>query len=240
MKWLAFMVWPIGIVMPFVIGASMRTAVAEPPVEQRQEALYFKRIAVAPFLVGHRQPRMDASMDDTLSCPLDQVCSDDPTIAPEAGMTLTRLVQAAMDQRFSTHLVLSDEVDLGYTGLRLNNAQDTPRSLAQQLGQAVSADLMVIGAVWRYRERDPVEGVPDIPASVAFAIYLVEVETGRRLWRGLYNGTQKFATQNILNLSKQLKMGTRWLSAAELARHGVREAMDTFPGRIRPRTALAE
>jgi hypothetical protein len=228
--------WAMIIIMLVMVATAMPSAAAEPSSEQRQVAIYFKRMAVAPFLVGHRQPQMDSVMDDTLSCPLNQICSDDPSIAPEAGMALTRLVQEAMAQRFGNRLVPSDEIDAGYTALRINSAQDTPRTLARQLGQAVSADLMVIGAVWRFRERDPLEGVPDIPASVAFALYLVEVETGRQLWRGLFNGTQEFATQNIFNLSKQLKMGTRWLSAAELARHGVKEALSTFPKRIMPNT----
>ena len=204
------------------------------PAEEQRKPTYFTRIAVAPFLVGHRQPKMDANMDDTLSCPLNQICKDDPTIAPEAGVTLTRILHGAMAARFQNHIVQPGEVRLGYGSLKLNNAKDTPRTLARQLGRAVSADIVVIGAVWRYRERAPLEGIPDMPASVAFAVYLVEAETGRRLWRGIYDGTQKYATQNIFNLSKQLKMGNRWLKASELARHGVEEALNGFPDHIKP------
>lgn len=234
MKKFACGIGSFGIVISFMIAASMLPATAAPPSETKQEALYFNRLAVAPFLVGHRQPQMDASMDDTLSCPLDQVCSDDPSIAAEAGATLTRLVLTALKKRFRTHLVQPEVVDAGFAGIRIRGALDTPRTLARQLGRSISADLMIIGVVWRYRHRDPMEGVPKIPASVAFAIYLVDVQTGRRLWRGIYNGTQAFATQNILNISKQLKMGARWLTAAELAELGVREALSSFPERITP------
>lgn len=236
MRWVAKLAWMTGIILPLITATPIPMVFAEEANEQESGRLYFKRMAVAPFLVGHRQPQMDAAMDDTLSCPLDQICTDDPSIAPEAGTTLTRLVQAAMHKRFTTHLINRSEVNAGYANILINGAKDTPRSLARQLGQALSADLMLMGVVWRYRHREPPEGPPENPASVAFAIYLVEVETGRRLWRGIYNGTQSVASQNIFNLSKQLKMGVRWLSAAELALHGVGEALETFPNGVAPLT----
>ena len=39
---------------------------ADETSEERVSEIYFKRIAVAPFLVGHRQPNLDESLDDTL------------------------------------------------------------------------------------------------------------------------------------------------------------------------------
>lgn len=236
MKWVTWLIGVAVMMMPFMAATPIPKVLAEEAEEQVEGRLYFKRMAVAPFLVGRRQPQMDASMDDTLSCPLDQICTDDPSIAPEAGTTLTRLVAAAMQKRFATGLIKADVVNAGYADILINGAKDTPRSLARQLGQTLSADLMILGVVWRYRHRDPPEGPPKTPASVAFAIYLVEVETGRRIWRGIYSGTQTVATQNILTMSKQIKMGVRWLSAAELARHGIGEALDTFPSGIKPLT----
>ena len=173
-------------------------------------------------------------MDDTLSCPLNQVCSDDPSIAPEAGATLTRLVSTEMRERFKAHLITANVVDAGYASIRMNGTVDTPRTLARRLGETIGADLIIIGVVWRYSEKEPLEGLPETPASVAFALYLVEVKSGRSLWRGIYNATQAFATQNILNIAEQLKMGPRWLTAAQLASHGVKEALNTFPKRIKP------
>lgn len=194
----------------------------------------FQRLALAPFLVGRRHPRMDASMDNTLSCPINEICVDDPTIAPQAGEMMTRLVQAKLRSRFGQNVVSLDEVYAAHTGIRLDSDTDTPRTLARKMGRATSADLVIVGTVWRYRQPGAIEGLPDMPASVAFAVYLVDVETGRRLWRGFYDGTQDIATNNLFNVSKRLKMGTRWLSADALARHGVDEALNPLSGRIHP------
>ncbi len=215
-------------------GFAQQMAWAEENSEERQADIRFKHMAVAPFLVGQRHPQMDAAMDDTLSCPIDRICIDDPTIEPQAGEMMTILLHATLRSRFGQHMIPLDRVRQAQTGLGLDPALDTPNTLAQQLGQALSADLIMVGTVWRYRKRNAIEGIPDMPASVAFAVYLVEVETGRRLWRGLYDGTQEVATKNIFNLGKQLKMGVQWLSADELARHAVKEALDRFPNHVKP------
>jgi hypothetical protein len=106
---------------------------------------------------------------------------------------------------------------------------DTPRKQAVRLGQAVQADWVMVGTIWRFREKGAVEGVPDSPASVGFALYMVDVATGERLWRGAFDGTQKALTQDVLGGVKQLGMGLRWLTAEELARYGVKSVLKKLP-----------
>lgn len=102
---------------------------------------------------------------------------------------------------------------------------DTPRKRAVRLGQAVQADIVVVGSLWRFGEKGAVEGIPDSPASVGVALYLVNVETGARLGRGFFDGTQKMLTQDELGGAKQLNMGLRWLTAEELARYGIKSIL---------------
>ena len=86
----------------------------------------------------------------------------------------------------------------------------------------------------RYRDRGAIEGMPDSPASVAFAVYFINVEDGRQLWRGLFDATQQAVSKDLLQAGKQLKMGLKWLSADELAAHGVREVFGKFPSEFLP------
>lgn len=217
-----------------IVGVAQPMVRAEENAEDRQAIIRFKRMAVAPFLVGRRYPKMDAVMDETLSCPIDRICIEDPTIEPQAGEMMTILLNATLRSRYGQHMIPLAEVRQAHAGLRLDSSRDTPGTLAQNLGRALSADLVMVGTVWRYRERNAIEGVPDMPASVAFAVYLVEVDSGQRLWRGLHDVTQEVATKNIINLGKQLKMGVQWLSADDLARHAVKEALRKFPDRVKP------
>ncbi len=207
---------------------------AEETSEERVSEIYFKRIAVAPFLVGHRQPNMDESLDDTLSCPINEICVDDPTIQPGAGGMMQRLVYSILKGRYDEHVVPIGQVQDAYTGIRLDGAKDSPRTLARRMGESLSADLMVVGTVWRYRDRGAVDGFPDRPASVAFALYLVEAESGRRLWRGVFDLAQEFALGDMARFTDRIRMGLKWLSADELARHGVKEVFRPFPSNIKP------
>lgn len=205
---------------------------AENPSEEASE-YYFKRIAVAPVLVGHRQPNMDETLDDTLSCPINQICAEEPSIQSNAGPMLMRLIHSVLKRRFGGHVVPLDQVETAYTGIRLDAAQDSPRTLALRMGQRLDADLMVIATVWRYRDRGAIEGFPDKPASVAFAIYLVEPASGRQFWRSVFDEAQEFALQDMGKFADRIKMGLKWLSADELALHGVKTVFRMFPKNIR-------
>jgi hypothetical protein len=67
-------------------------------------------------------------------------------------------------------------------------------------------------------------------ASVAFMAYLLEVDNGRRVWRGRFDKTQQALTDDLRNTKSFFaKGGGRWLSAEELARFGITQIMQSFP-----------
>jgi hypothetical protein len=116
-----------------------------------------------------------------------------------------------------------------YRGVFADAALDTPRKRAVGLGEALGADVVMVGTVWRFREKGALTDVPDSPASVGFALYLIDVKTGARLWRGNFDGTQKALTEDILGGLKGVGMGLRWLSAEELAGYGVKSVLRKLP-----------
>ncbi|MBT8338883.1 MAG: hypothetical protein HKP58_14465 [Desulfatitalea sp.] len=194
----------------------------------------FKRAAVASFLVGKQAPDVNEKMDKTLSCPMGQICTDDPSILPNAGMTLTRLVDEQLRRRFGGQVVSRTDVKNAEMQLTLDRAKDTPLAMAAQLGRLLDVEVVVIGMVWRYRDRAKVIGQPQDSASVAFAVYFIESRTGRMLWRGLFDATQQPVLDDLFQARKQLKMGLKWLSANELAAKGVQEIFQKFPQDILP------
>lgn len=198
------------------------------PQTETAPKIEFRQAAVAPFLVGRREPHLDESMDQTLSCPIDQICVDDPTIAPNAGTTLTRLTHEHLSLRFSTHIKSREAVSNAYTAIVLDGTHDTPRSLAQKLGQILEVDAVFLGTVWRYRDRGAIKELPDSPASVGFAVYLIEAQTGRQLWRGLFSVTQQSLTDNLFQAKEQISLGLKWRTANEIARIGVKEVFANF------------
>ena len=58
---------------------------------------------------------------------------------------------------------------------------------------------------------------------------MVDVKTGKRLWRGVFDKTQKSLTEDLRGAKDFAKMGGKWLSANELARFGIKQMFKTFP-----------
>lgn len=202
--------------------------------QDRPPEITFRHMAVIPFLVGARPPELDEAMDHTLSCPIDQLCTEDPALPPRTGNIMTSLVNDQVRNRFGQRVVPLAKVQAAVARIRLKDVHVTPRALALKLRKALNVELVMVGTVWRYRERGAILGVPDSPASLAFALYLVDARSGLQLWRGLFDGTQQTVLSNLLYAKKQLKMGLTWLSADELAQHGVQEVFEQFPANLQP------
>lgn len=199
------------------------------PVQPGPAAAGIYRIAVLPVFLGSRQPSVDESIDRTLSCPIGEICEGSAAIDPEAGRLLTRMVHDRLQLRLGDRVMPLEPVRLAYAETAMDGSVDTPRSLVKKLGRSLKADFVIVGTLWRYRDRGKVPGNLDSPASVGFALYLVDVQSGRRMWRGIFDESQAPATDHLLQAGKYLKMGMKWLSARELARYGVEQVMKEFP-----------
>jgi hypothetical protein len=189
----------------------------------------FRQLAVMPIFAGSRRPDIDEAMDKTLSCTVEDLCAGAREIDSGASRSLTRMVYETLRRKFGAQVVSLDRSQLAFAEVMTDESSETPRILAQGFGRKLDADYVVVGTVWRFRDRGQVPGVPDSPASVAFALYLVNVKNGRRLWRGFFDETQRPLTDNLLQARQSLKMGVKWLSARELARLGVEQVMTSFP-----------
>ena len=88
----------------------------------------------------------------------------------------------------------------------------------------MGADHVILGSVWRYQDR-----TQDTGASVAFTVYLLEVDNGRRVWRGKFDKTQHALSDDLGDADAFFQKGARWLSAEELARFGIEQVMQSFP-----------
>ncbi len=116
-----------------------------------------------------------------------------------------------------------------YEQIARDALQDTPRTIAKNLGRALNANLIMVGTVCRYRDRVGRAAGVQSPASVAFSVYLVDLATGEMIWKANFIEAQQSLSENILNARAFLKKGAKWLSASELARYGVTEVFKRFP-----------
>jgi hypothetical protein len=105
----------------------------------------------------------------------------------------------------------------------------TPLALLKQVGDDLQADGVVIGYVYRFRERQGMPYAAAKPASVAFEIFLFRVSDGALIWKGRFEKTQTSLMENVLQASAFLKGGGKWVTVRELSEEGMDDVIKTFP-----------
>ncbi len=111
----------------------------------------------------------------------------------------------------------------------LNQGRAVPRRDPRRAAEVAEAEFgatsVLMGQLVRWRERRGEAMGAEFPASVAFQMTLHEVPTGRRLWTSRFDHTQRTLTADPLIARKYPGGGTRFLTAAELTRWGMRDAV---------------
>lgn len=186
------------------------------------------QIALMPIQIGKLESP-DSPVDEPLSKPVSITQLDRQNIRDGADLAMNRIVHDLLLKRTDDRMTSLEVSSTIYQSIRDDPSLDTLRKLAMKLGQETEADRVVVGTLWRFRDKQSEITGEIIPASVAFALYLIDVPTGKRLWRGYFEGTQKALSDDLLGGVKQIKMGLKWLSVEELARYGVKQVLRKFP-----------
>lgn len=135
--------------------------------------------------------------------------------------TLTRLIYQVMSGLPNWQIVSESEArEVSQT----ITASNEPARL-RQLGEAVYADAVLVSRVRRFRERVGDEWGVKSPASVAFALELVDVRRGDVIWSASFDETQKSLSENIFAIADITERGVRWLTAEQLAHEGVKKGV---------------
>ena len=190
--------------------------------------LAVSRIALMPFLMGQLESP-NAPIAKPLSKSVTQLEINNRKLPQDTDQAMTRVVNAALKLRVEERLVPPDQVAEAYRAVLTDPSLDTPRKRAVKLGELLDVPVVMVGTVWQYRARGVLADMPDSPAAVGFALYLIDVKTGARFWRGAFEGTQKALSDDLIGGLKQLDMGLRWLSVEELARYGVKSILKKLP-----------
>ncbi len=103
---------------------------------------------------------------------------------------------------------------------------------ALKLGHALSVDAVLYGTVERYREREGLDYAAAEPASVAFSLKFVDMNTKQVIWSAKFAKSQKALSQNIFDLVNFVQHKARWVRANEIANEGVQEAVADLHGKL--------
>lgn len=193
--------------------------------ERNPSTFRVERIGVMPFFKGS----FGSDITSSLTCPVCELTFDPENLTPDCDRVLTGFAQDLLASRYGDKLVPLAEVRKAYREIPKDEFKDTPVDLTQRVGKALSANAMIVGTVWRYRDRRGGTRAVESPASVAFAVHLIDVETGTILWSKRFAETQRSLSENILRAPAFFERGAKWLTADELARFGMQEIFESFP-----------
>ena len=88
-------------------------------------------------------------------------------------------------------------------------------------GRLLGADAVMIGHLYRFSERIGTTYSVVSPASVAFDLHLIGVSSGRVLWSGHVDETQRSLSENLFEIGSFIKRKGEWVSADDLATSGL-------------------
>jgi len=101
--------------------------------------------------------------------------------------------------------------------------------ISLRIGEAFSADAILMGYIYRWREREGTDYAVNRPASVAFDLYLVRTGDGSILRKGKFDKSQRSLSENLLDMDTFLKGGGRWMTAEKLAALGLVDLLKKLP-----------
>jgi hypothetical protein len=144
---------------------------------------------------------------------------------------LTDHFYAKLLKEFSFPLVSPGEAREALSNLKRASSSSGEANIEifQEIGEALSGDVVLAGLVFRWEERIGTEFAVSRPASVAFEIALLKTLDGTILWTGRFDKTQASLTENVLDLGMFLKAKGRWMTAEELAEMGLSDLVKQLP-----------
>jgi len=162
------------------------------------------KVAVAPFSIGGQLARVGSG-----SLPADAKALVERMVAEEIAAQGIDVIPAG-----DVRTALSAR---GHQG-----PVTDPITMAEIVVAKFGASAVLMGEVTRFRERGAEATNPPDPAIVGFKVSLHATPGGARLWRAEFSERQVALSEAPGRARRYPGRGSRWLTAAQLARFGAR------------------
>jgi hypothetical protein len=96
-----------------------------------------------------------------------------------------------------------------------------------RIGGILSAEAVMVGYIYRWRERRGSDYSVDRPASTAFELCLIRSKDGEILWNASFDKTQAPLSENILEARIFFKGKGKWMTVESLADLGLSDILDS-------------
>jgi len=180
-------------------------------------------------LVGFRPALFPAQAPGMVRSPISGAVFAAEPVSEEIAEAISTQLFERLTKESPYQWVSPREAAAAFSRITSSDPNLTDRDVYLGIAKALSADAVLGGHVYRWRERHGTDYAASQPASVAFDIYLMTAADGMTLWKARFDKTQISLSENVLDLQTFLKARGRWMTAHELAEIGLSEVVETFP-----------
>ncbi len=209
--------------LPAISGCQATQGIYTSQLPGRGIAL--SRLAVLPF--------QDLTPEDPaarmVSCPLCGGIFQTDKLAPSAEKVVEDIVLTSL-REYKQFTVVGPDKTAAVYARTVASGPAALTEILQKTGKELNVDAILVGYVFRYRERKGYPYSVEKPASAAFDLHLVRVKDGVIVWRGAFDKTQSSLMENVFQLSSFFSRGGKWVTAKELSADGLTAILKTFPG----------
>lgn len=200
------------LLMPLLL-VSCKTGMITPEPLSPLEGI--ERVLVMPF------KDVSAGKGNNVRCPICGKVFIAGSIQEGSDVMLTKHLVSFIKSNTDINIVYPDQSSMDSDDFKSGNV-----SMAHEVnkltesGRLMGADAVMIGHLYRFSERIGTTYSVVSPASVAFDLHLIGVKSGRVLWAGHVDETQRSLSENLFEIGSFIKRRGEWVSADELATSG--------------------
>ncbi|MBN1613416.1 MAG: hypothetical protein JW950_03010 [Deltaproteobacteria bacterium] len=214
----------IGLLLLILSGCGTMNGVQTTVMPDGETVL--RRIAVVPFEVF----KADDESVKVIRCPLCGSINRIETPAKGSEKKVEKLFYAKLGERKRFELIPPERVSGIYQRIAADSLKKPLLEILVSTGRELESDGIVMGYLYRYRERKGFPYSVKQPASVAFEIHLIRTSDGALVWKGAFDKTQTALMENLLQVNSFYRMHGQWVTAEVLAEEGIDQILETFPG----------
>jgi hypothetical protein len=180
-------------------------------------------------VIGFRPGLPSAQTPGLMRSPISGAVFSAEPVSEELANGLSESLFELLTKKDNQKWVPPREAASAFSSLASSNPTLTDREIYVRIGKALSAEGVLGGHVYRWREREGTDYAASRPASVAFDLYLMSVGDGAILWKAKFDKTQISLSENLLDIQTFFKAKGKWMTAGELANLGLTEIVEAFP-----------
>jgi hypothetical protein len=211
----------------FILVTFLTLSITAQAMEKNAEiAKLPMRVAIISF-----QPLIPAEgQGNTIICPLCGIGSSSGKILEGSEKIVEEVFVDKLHKLKDVELIPLDKVQGVYKRIASESLKEPLLNILKKVGHELGSDVLAVGYVYRYTEREGYNYSVKHPASVAFEIHLIKTIDGSIIWRGFFDKTQKSLMEDVFQISSFFKGGGKWMTARQLTEQGMNEIFKTFPG----------